>query len=93
MSFLISCPLCGPRDVIEFRYGGELSTRPQPGSTVAAWSEYLFDRRNVAGVERAWWFHRSGCRRWLQVERDTRTNEVSQTAWRLMTPASGPGDG
>jgi sarcosine oxidase subunit delta len=91
MSFLISCPLCGPRDVTEFRYGGELSTRPQPGSNVAAWSAYLFDRRNVAGVESAWWFHRSGCRRWLQVELDTRTNQVSRTAWRLDTPATGPG--
>ena len=24
MSFLLACPLCGPRDVYEFRFGGEV---------------------------------------------------------------------
>ena len=32
--------------------------------------------RNVAGVKREWWYHRSGCRTWFQAERDTRTNAV-----------------
>lgn len=88
MSFLIGCPLCGPRDVAEFRFGGEAQSRPTPGSDVATWSAYLYARRNVAGVERAWWFHRAGCRRWFQAERDTRTNEVQRVAWRL--PEGGP---
>jgi sarcosine oxidase subunit delta len=92
MSFLIECPLCGPRDVAEYRYGGEIQARPSPGSTVADWSAYLYDRQNVAGVERAWWFHRAGCRRWLQVERDTRTNDVIRTAWTLAA-AAGRTDG
>ncbi len=83
MSFLISCPRCGPRDVAEFQYGGELQSRPAPGSDIGEWSRYLYDRDNVAGIEKAWWFHRSGCRRWLQVERDTRTNEVGKVAWTL----------
>lgn len=83
MSFLISCPLCGPRDVGEYRYGGEIQTRPVPDSTVATWSGYLYDRVNIAGEERAWWFHRSGCRRWFQAQRDTRTNEVIRVDWRL----------
>jgi heterotetrameric sarcosine oxidase delta subunit len=83
MSFLIGCPLCGPRDVGEFRYGGEVQQRPSPGSSVAEWSGYLYGRDNVSGVERAWWFHRSGCRRWLQAVRDTRTNEVIEVGWRL----------
>jgi heterotetrameric sarcosine oxidase delta subunit len=93
VSFLITCPRCGARDVAEFRYGGELQTRPLPGSTVLEWSAYLFDRRNVAGVEQAWWFHRSGCRRWLQVERDTRTNQVIRVAWSLTPAATGGVDG
>ena len=38
--------------------------------------EYNYFRRNVAGVQREWWYHRSGCRTWFQAERDTRTNEV-----------------
>lgn len=83
MSFLIVCPLCGERDVAEFRYGGEMHARPAPGSDVAVWSEYLYARQNVAGIERAWWFHRSGCRRWFQADRDTRTNEVHRTGWQL----------
>jgi heterotetrameric sarcosine oxidase delta subunit len=79
MSFLLPCPLCGPRDVYEFRYGGEVSLRPTPGSTQSSWAAYLYDRTNVAGVERAWWFHRGGCRRWFQAQRDTRDNAVLGT--------------
>ena len=37
---------------------------------------YNYFRRNVAGVQREWWYHRSGCRAWFIAERDTRTNEV-----------------
>lgn len=83
MSFLLDCPLCGPREVTEFRYGGEVQARPAPGSTLATWSDYLYGRTNSAGPERAWWFHRDACRRWFQAERDTRTNAVVRVAWRL----------
>ena len=76
MSFLLPCPACGPRDVYEFRYGGEVGSRPAPGSDAATWSGYLYERSNVSGVEQAWWFHRGGCRRWFQAERDTRDNRV-----------------
>jgi sarcosine oxidase subunit delta len=87
MSFLLSCPLCGPRDVYEFRFGGEVQSRPVPGSDQRTWGEYLYMRTNVSGVERAWWFHRAGCRRWFQAERDTRTNTVIRSAW---APLGGP---
>lgn len=76
MSFLLDCPDCGPRDVYEFRYGGEIGTRPAPGSTAVQWASYLYDRTNAQGTERAWWFHRSGCRRWFQASRDTSDNRV-----------------
>lgn len=33
-------------------------------------------RRNVAGVQQEWWYHRLGCKVWFLAERDTRTNEV-----------------
>jgi heterotetrameric sarcosine oxidase delta subunit len=92
VSFLIGCPLCGRRDVAEFRYGGEVQARPTPGSAVAIWSTYLYERTNVAGVERAWWFHRAGCRRWFQAERDTRTNEVLRVAWTLAPGTTGTTD-
>ena len=41
----------------------------------------------MAGVQREWWFHRSGCRAWFVAERDTRTNVVEWTA----LPADAPG--
>ena len=98
MSFLLACPACGPRDVYEFRYGGEVRQRPLPGSSSEDWGDYLYARANVSGVEQAWWFHRAGCRRWFVAQRDTRDNRVIATAWpaagsvavSASRPASGP---
>jgi len=79
VSFLIPCPNCGSRDVNEFAYAGEISTRPTSRPNVAELATYIHFRRNVAGVQREWWFHRYGCELWFQAERDTRTNEVLKT--------------
>lgn len=79
MSFLLPCPQCGPRDVNEFAYAGELTSRPQQSPPLDELMEYVHLRRNVAGVQREWWFHRFGCELWFQAERDTRTNEVLST--------------
>ena len=76
MSFLLNCPNCGPRDVYEFRFGGEAQIRPGPDASNEDWARYLFFRANEAGVQREWWFHRAGCYAWFQARRDTRTNEV-----------------
>jgi sarcosine oxidase subunit delta len=81
MAFLLRCPQCGPRDVTEFRWGGEQSTRPAPGSPPATWTDYLYTRRNEAGVQQEWWYHRAGCRRWFVAVRDTRVNRVERTFW------------
>jgi heterotetrameric sarcosine oxidase delta subunit len=94
VSFLLPCPLCGPRDVYEFRFGGEVQQRPAPGSDQRTWGQYLYARMNVSGVERAWWFHRLGCRRWFQAERDTRSNVVLRSGWPPLTGSlatAGPG--
>jgi len=88
MSFLLTCPLCGPRDVYEYRFGGEAQRRPAPGTSAADWGQYLYARTNVSGVEREWWFHRAGCRRWFQAERDTRDNRVLQTGWTITEPVA-----
>jgi sarcosine oxidase delta subunit len=66
MSFLLRCPNCGPRDVSEFRHGGQLLVPAAGGS-------------NLPGRQRERWLHRLGCRRWLVAERDVRTNEVFLT--------------
>ncbi len=79
MSFLLTCPHCGPRPVDEFGYRGEVLTRPAGEATLRELCEYVYFRDNVAGVQREWWSHRSGCELWFVAERDTRTNEVVRT--------------
>jgi sarcosine oxidase subunit delta len=79
VSFLLTCPNCGPRDVNEFSSAGEVTVRPKGAPTLRQLAEYVYFRRNVAGVQREWWYHRLGCEIWFQAERDTRTNEVLKT--------------
>lgn len=79
VSYLLTCPNCGIREVTDFGYGGEISARPADRPSLRELGEYNYFRRNVAGVQREWWFHRSGCRAWFIAERDTRTNEVLLT--------------
>jgi len=76
---LIPCPWCGPRDEIEFKYGGEAHiARPlEPAAlTDAEWADYLFMRKNPKGPHLERWVHGAGCRRWFNVARDTATNRV-----------------
>ncbi len=76
MSFLLECPHCGPRDVNEFAYSGEVASRPEGEATLRELTDYVYFRRNAAGVQREWWQHRFGCETWFVAERDTRTNQV-----------------
>ena len=81
MSFLIPCPHCGSRDVNEFRFGGEKTTRPPNPDALnyAEWAHYIYDRKNVAGTQPEWWYHRGGCRQWFLSERSTLTNIIEKT--------------
>ena len=81
MAFLLACPNCGEGSVDEFRFGGELMARPLPDASNEEWAGYFYDRCNVAGVQREWWYHKFGCRKWFEALRDTVTNEVRQTSW------------
>jgi len=76
MSFLVPCPTCGPRDVNEFSCAGEVTSRPKADPSLHELMSYVHFRRNVAGIQREWWYHRFGCQTWFLAERDTRTNEV-----------------
>ena len=76
MSFLLPCPNCGPRPVDEFTCTGEVTVRPKSDPSLRDLTDYLYFKHNVAGVQREWWYHRSGCAAWFLAERDTRTNEV-----------------
>jgi heterotetrameric sarcosine oxidase delta subunit len=86
VSFVVSCPNCGTREVTDFEFGGEVVPRPRERPSKRELSAYNYFRRNVAGVQREWWYHRAGCRTWFVAERDTRTNSVLAT-W---LPGSGP---
>jgi heterotetrameric sarcosine oxidase delta subunit len=79
VSFLLTCPVCGPREVNEFRYAGEVTRRPAGTPSPRELASYVHFRDNVAGVQREWWYHRFGCELWFLAERDTRTNEVLRT--------------
>jgi heterotetrameric sarcosine oxidase delta subunit len=87
MSFLLTCPNCGVRRVDEFRFGGEYRERPEGEAESRDWAAYLYERANLAGPQREWWYHRQGCKSWFIATRDTRTNTVIETT--SLTPAKG----
>ena len=74
----IPCPYCGDRDIAEFVYRGDASpTRPDDGAGESDFFQYVYLRDNPAGVIREHWYHVSGCRSWIVVDRDTRTHDIS----------------
>jgi heterotetrameric sarcosine oxidase delta subunit len=77
---LVSCPWCGPRDEIEFRYGGQahIAYPDDPGAlSDDAWADFLFMRDNTRGAHAERWYHVAGCRRWFNGLRDTVSNEFA----------------
>ncbi len=79
---LITCPYCGARDAQEFAYRGDAtSRRPDPTAPDALdrFHEHVHLRDNPAGVHRELWYHAAGCRRWIEVERDTITHAINAT--------------
>ena len=76
---LIPCPGCGPRDEVEFHYGGEAHIA-RPAEPVAlddtGWADYLFMRNNPKGPFAERWVHSAGCRRWFNLVRDTATHRI-----------------
>ena len=76
----LPCPFCGERDLSEFVCRGEAApVRPPPGGEGAqeAMFDYLYPRDNPAGPTAEHWYHAYGCRRWMVVERDTRTHAIA----------------
>ena len=75
----IACPYCGPRDEIEFRYGGEahIARPPDPDALGdEEWADYVFMRKNPKGDHAERWVHVHGCRRWFNAVRDTASHEI-----------------
>ena len=77
MSLILTCPTCGPRPVEEFAYGGEVPVVPDAITDADARDvDRAWMRGNPEGPCRERWFHTHGCRRWLELVRDTRTDRV-----------------
>lgn len=75
----LSCPYCGPREEVEFHYGGQAHVaRPLDPDKLddGQWAQYVFFRDNPKGAFAERWSHAAGCRRWFHVVRDTVSHEV-----------------
>ena len=78
---LIPCPWCGPRNQVEFTYGGDATVaRPDRDAPEDAWLRYVYVRDNPAGPHDELWLHSAGCRQWFKVRRDTRTHDILASA-------------
>lgn len=76
MSIQIPCPHCGPRPVEEFAFGEMLSVPDHITDPDERDIDRAFMHNNPEGPQREAWFHTYGCRRWVYLTRDTRTDEV-----------------
>jgi sarcosine oxidase, subunit delta len=79
---LLECPWCGPRDEVEFRYGGQAGIAyPADPDALSddEWADFLFMRDNPKGWWTERWVHIAGCRRWFNAERNTATYERGRT--------------
>ena len=86
----IPCPYCGERDRREFTILGDADpVRPDGmNADAGAMYDYVYPRRNAAGLHREFWYHGAGCHAWLVVERDTLTHAIkSVTSARQVTLA------
>lgn len=79
---LITCPHCGPREEVEFHYGGQAHVAyPSDPYALsdAEWAEFLFYRENPRGLFAERWQHAAGCRKWFNAVRDTVTYQMHST--------------
>ena len=76
MRLRIPCPHCGVRAIEEFVYGETPDTPAQITDQDARDVDRAFMHSNTDGLVTERWFHAFGCRRWLTLQRDTRTNDV-----------------
>jgi sarcosine oxidase, subunit delta len=79
---LITCPYCGERPEIEFRYGGEAHlVRPSDPAALSdeQWTQHLYVRTNRKGVHAERWRHVHGCGRFFNALRDTLTDKFVTT--------------
>ena len=76
MNISIPCSHCGPRPIQEFIYGEIPNVPDEIADPDARDFDRAFMRANPEGVQYEAWFHAYGCRRWIRLYRDTRTDEI-----------------
>ncbi len=75
MSYTITCPVCGKRDLGEFRFGNEERAQ-SPDQDKLTQIEYVNEfimHTTKAGPQKEWWCHASGCGSWFTIFRNTLT--------------------
>ena len=79
MTFRLTCPVCGKRDVYEFTYGGpERGPRPPEGDAAEAHFRWAQFRMNRTQPQEEWWHHAAGCGVWFSTWRDPVTNRETR---------------
>ena len=78
---LIECPWCGPREEVEFHYGGQAHV-PYPDTpgelSDEEWAHYVFFRDNTKGRFAERWNHGAGGRRGVNAIRDPAPNRLER---------------
>ena len=75
MTMRIPCPWCGPRSIEEWVHG-EIPVVPDSLADPDARDvDRGYMHTNEHGRVREAWFHLFGCRRWVTLWRDTRTDD------------------
>lgn len=75
MALRIACPTCGSRALDEWVHGEAFDVPESITDQAERDLDRGFFHNNIEGVVREAWFHLYGCRRWVYVHRDTRTDE------------------
>jgi len=76
MALRITCPNCGSRSVEEWFHGEIFDVPDHITDPDARDLDRAYFHDNAEGPVREAWFHRYGCRRWIVVTRDTRTDTI-----------------
>lgn len=94
---VIRCPYCEEeRAEDELEFGGEADiARPTPPEDAddAAWTDYLYMRRNTKDLHFEQWCCRAGCGQWFKVVRHTVTHDVLEVIRFDQAFTVKPGDG
>lgn len=75
MSLRITCPHCGARSLQEWVHGEMFDLPDEISDPTEREVDRSFFHNNTEGVITEAWFHLYGCRRWVTVKRDTRTDK------------------